>query len=239
MATPADIREQGARSSRVAGLPSAGAPIRQSNLWKDAWRRYIRNKAAVVAGAFFVLILLYCLIVPIISPYDPNEVNFAHRQSAAEPRAPVRHRQVRPRPVHAHSDRRPRLDPDRLRGDAGDPLDRRRLRLDLGLRRRPPRQRHDALPRRALRAPLPAVRDHHARDHRHDEHLDDGDRAVDRKLVHDRSDRPRPGDHAEGERLRARGEGGGRAVVPSPRPPPAPEHARRPDHRDLPRAAGA
>ena len=32
----------------------AGTPIRQTNLWKDAWYRYIRNRAAVVAGAVFV-----------------------------------------------------------------------------------------------------------------------------------------------------------------------------------------
>ena len=31
----------------------------------------------MVAGIVFVLILLYCLIVPIISPYDPNEVDFS------------------------------------------------------------------------------------------------------------------------------------------------------------------
>jgi oligopeptide transport system permease protein len=55
----------------------SGAPIRQSNLWKDAWRRYIRNKGAVVALVVFVLLLLYCVFVPIFSPYDPDEVNFA------------------------------------------------------------------------------------------------------------------------------------------------------------------
>jgi oligopeptide transport system permease protein len=57
--------------------PTAGAPIRQSNLWKDAWFRYIRNRAALVAGVVFVLLLLYCLIWPFVSPYDPNDVQFA------------------------------------------------------------------------------------------------------------------------------------------------------------------
>ena len=57
--------------------PAAGAPIRQSNLWKDAWHRYLRNRAALVAGAVFVLVLLYCLIWPFVSPYDPNAVEFA------------------------------------------------------------------------------------------------------------------------------------------------------------------
>ena len=158
----------GMRRAARRAVPGAGAPIRQSNLWKDAWRRYIRNKGAVVAGVVFVLILLFCLIWPIISPYDGNEVNFARGEAEPEPGAPARHRQVRPRPPHAHGRGRPRLDPDRLRRDARDPADRRRLRLDLGLRRRPARQRDDALPRRALRPALPALRDHHARDHRHD-----------------------------------------------------------------------
>jgi oligopeptide transport system permease protein len=56
--------------------PASGAPIRQSNLWKDAWRRYIRNRGAVVAGAIFVLLLLFCLIWPFVSPYSGNEVDF-------------------------------------------------------------------------------------------------------------------------------------------------------------------
>jgi oligopeptide transport system permease protein len=56
---------------------TAGAPISQSNLWKDAWRRYIRNKAAVLAGGVFVLLVLYCALWPFVSPYDPNAVDFA------------------------------------------------------------------------------------------------------------------------------------------------------------------
>jgi oligopeptide transport system permease protein len=56
--------------------PASGAPIRQSNLWKDAWRRYVRNKGAVVAGSIFLLVVLYCLLAPIISPYDPDKVAF-------------------------------------------------------------------------------------------------------------------------------------------------------------------
>jgi oligopeptide transport system permease protein len=61
-----------------AGAPgiSAGAPIRQSNLWRDAWRRYLRNRGAVVAGAIFVVIVLYCLLAPVFSPHDPNRVDF-------------------------------------------------------------------------------------------------------------------------------------------------------------------
>jgi oligopeptide transport system permease protein len=57
---------------------AAGSPvIRQSSLWRDAWRRYIRNRAAVIAGAGFLLLLLYCIFAPIFSPYDPYDVNFS------------------------------------------------------------------------------------------------------------------------------------------------------------------
>ena len=48
---------------------SAGSPLRQSSLWKDAWRRYIRNRAALAAGIVFVLLLLV-IVWPIISPYS-------------------------------------------------------------------------------------------------------------------------------------------------------------------------
>jgi oligopeptide transport system permease protein len=62
----------------AAGQPvAAGAPIRQASLWRDAWRRYVRNKAAVLAGVVFVLIVLYAVIVPIFSPYDPDKVDFS------------------------------------------------------------------------------------------------------------------------------------------------------------------
>jgi oligopeptide transport system permease protein len=67
--------------------PSAGAPVAQSSLWRDAWYRYIRNKGAVIAGAIFILMVLYCLVIPgfwkipgiwtSIKDYDPNDVDFS------------------------------------------------------------------------------------------------------------------------------------------------------------------
>ena len=58
---------------------TAGQPIRQTNLWTDAWYRYIRNRGAVIAGAVFLLVLLYCIIWPFVSPYDPNAIEFADK----------------------------------------------------------------------------------------------------------------------------------------------------------------
>ncbi len=65
------------------GAPGdAGAPVRTSSLWRDAWYRYIRNRAAVIAGVAFLLLLAYCLFWPPISPYDPYEVDFSQRSES-------------------------------------------------------------------------------------------------------------------------------------------------------------
>jgi oligopeptide transport system permease protein len=56
---------------------AAGAPVRQSSLLKDAWRRYVRNTGAVVAAVVFLVVLLYVAIVPFVSPYDPYQVDFS------------------------------------------------------------------------------------------------------------------------------------------------------------------
>jgi oligopeptide transport system permease protein len=75
-ANPTDIREEGLAVEPGAS-PASGTPIRQSNLWKDAWRRYRRNRGAVVAGTTFVCIVLFCVFWPFMSPYSGNEVDFS------------------------------------------------------------------------------------------------------------------------------------------------------------------
>ena len=62
-----------------SAAPLAGAPVSQSSLWRDAWYRYIRNRAAVVAGVVFVLVVLFCVIWPVVSPHDPYDVEFSQR----------------------------------------------------------------------------------------------------------------------------------------------------------------
>jgi oligopeptide transport system permease protein len=61
---------------RAAGL-EAGAPVAQTNLWRDALHRYMNNKAAVVAAFAFLAMLAYVTIVPFVSRYDPNAVDFS------------------------------------------------------------------------------------------------------------------------------------------------------------------
>jgi oligopeptide transport system permease protein len=87
VADPGHLRDR-PDVSHGAAAESAGAPIRQSSLWRDAWRRYIRNKGAVAAGAIFLLVLLYALVFPIVSPYDPYQIDYTQaneRPSAAHP----------------------------------------------------------------------------------------------------------------------------------------------------------
>ena len=65
---------------------AAGAPVRQSSLWRDAWGRYVRNRGAVIAGAVFVLVVAYCFLIPgfwkvpgiwtSIKDVDPYRVEF-------------------------------------------------------------------------------------------------------------------------------------------------------------------
>ncbi len=56
----------------------AGAPVRQASLWKDAWRRYLKNRGAVVAAIIFIVILVYAIVVPFVSPHDPYDVDFGN-----------------------------------------------------------------------------------------------------------------------------------------------------------------
>jgi oligopeptide transport system permease protein len=69
---PLEVEEQAFERS-----PDAGAAIRQTSLWKDAYYRFRANKAAVVAAILFLLLCAYVVIVPWVSPYDPYEVDFS------------------------------------------------------------------------------------------------------------------------------------------------------------------
>jgi len=60
-----------------ASAPSAGAPVAQTSLWRDAWHRYLHNRAAVIAGIVFLAIVTFCLVWPEVSPYDPYDVQFS------------------------------------------------------------------------------------------------------------------------------------------------------------------
>jgi oligopeptide transport system permease protein len=67
-----EIRERTGRGA------AAGAAVRTTSLWKDAFHRFRANRAAVVAAILFLLMCAYVLFVPWLSPYDPDEIDFAN-----------------------------------------------------------------------------------------------------------------------------------------------------------------
>ena len=86
---PSQEAVRGAPGAAAAGRGgAAGTPVRQSSLWKDAWRRYIRNRGAVAAAVVFLLLLLYCFIVPgvwkipglwtSLRDIDPYQIDFGN-----------------------------------------------------------------------------------------------------------------------------------------------------------------
>ncbi len=70
-----DVRE--AAGAHADAQYAAGAALQQTSLWRDAYRRFTHNKAAVISLVLFGVLLLYVTIVPIVSPYDPNAVDFS------------------------------------------------------------------------------------------------------------------------------------------------------------------
>jgi oligopeptide transport system permease protein len=56
---------------------AAGAAIRETSLWKDAYYRFRANRAALIAAILFLLLCAYVVFIPWLSPYDPYEVNFS------------------------------------------------------------------------------------------------------------------------------------------------------------------
>src|SRR6266571_3116548 len=71
LSTPAS----GTSLAAAAGL--AAAPSTQtSNLWRDAWRRLLRNKLAVVGGVTVILLCLVAIFADFIAPYSYTKANF-------------------------------------------------------------------------------------------------------------------------------------------------------------------
>lgn len=63
--------------------PSPPAPARPapaahgSSLWRDAWRRLRRNRAAVVSGAVLLAMILGCVLAPELSPFQYDQADLA------------------------------------------------------------------------------------------------------------------------------------------------------------------
>ena len=70
-ASPHDLRGRTARSDAASSL--AGRP---TSLWRDAWRRLLRNKLAVGGGIVVILLVLIALFADVLAPYSYTKTNF-------------------------------------------------------------------------------------------------------------------------------------------------------------------
>jgi oligopeptide transport system permease protein len=60
----------------VGALAWPGPRIDSSSLWRDAWRRLIRNKLAVVGGLVVIGLCLLAIFADFIAPYSYTKPNF-------------------------------------------------------------------------------------------------------------------------------------------------------------------
>jgi len=63
-------------SLEVAGLPMAVSSAQTSSLWRDGWRRLLRNKLAVAGGVTVVLLCLVAIFADVLAPYSYAKANF-------------------------------------------------------------------------------------------------------------------------------------------------------------------
>ena len=66
-----EFRAHGPRDAVVGTL--AGRP---SSLWRDAWRRLLRNKLAVAGGLVVLLLVAIALLADVLAPYAYTKTNF-------------------------------------------------------------------------------------------------------------------------------------------------------------------
>jgi peptide/nickel transport system permease protein len=79
MSTTVTTTERPATGQSLATV-ARGKP---RGLWRDAYRRLIRNRGAVVGGIVFLLIIVMAVAAPLLAPHDP--IALAPRQSLQAP----------------------------------------------------------------------------------------------------------------------------------------------------------
>jgi peptide/nickel transport system permease protein len=57
------------------GFASDSSSVVPRSLWRDAFRKLLLNKGAVIGGVFFLLIVLIALLAPVLVPHDPVQLN--------------------------------------------------------------------------------------------------------------------------------------------------------------------
>src|SRR5215475_7179191 len=60
----------------------AGVEIRSSSLWRDAFRRLIRNRLAMAGGITIVLLCLVAIFADVLAPLPYTKTNFGRLNEA-------------------------------------------------------------------------------------------------------------------------------------------------------------
>ena len=88
-----DVYDYGERDGR--GLPSSESKPVYTSLWRQSFRRLLKNKLAVLGFVVVAFMFLVCFIGPMFSPYTDNKINMALMNKAAEPQALAGHGHAR------------------------------------------------------------------------------------------------------------------------------------------------
>jgi ABC-type dipeptide/oligopeptide/nickel transport system permease subunit len=72
-----------------AALTVPRAEVRGSSLWRDAWRRLLRNKLAVVGGVVVILLCLLAVFADLIAPQSYTKPNFGRLYEAPSREFPL------------------------------------------------------------------------------------------------------------------------------------------------------
>jgi oligopeptide transport system permease protein len=76
---PEGLRGQSPRSEAVG---AGSAEARSSSLWRDAFRRLLRNRLAVAGGAVVILLCLIAIFADVLAPYPYTKTNFGRLNEA-------------------------------------------------------------------------------------------------------------------------------------------------------------
>jgi peptide/nickel transport system permease protein len=71
----AEAAASAAREERLAaaGLSLSGLNRPSRSIWQTAWRRFVRNRMAILSTLFLLLMYLVAALAPVIAPYNPDD----------------------------------------------------------------------------------------------------------------------------------------------------------------------
>jgi len=91
MPTPDDMRDKrqqkdASPAASDAELVSQSELVKGTSLWADAWRRLLKNKAAVTGIVIVVVMMVACAAAPLIAEYVTHfAFDEQHRVGGAKP----------------------------------------------------------------------------------------------------------------------------------------------------------